>query len=348
MGNTGFIGHPLYLKHIIDPYHPESPERLLSIYNMIERDLAGELTAIAPREVSREELGWIHDASYIDRVAATEGRSVRLDPDTGTSPDSYRAALLSAGGLLAAVDAIFDGTVQNAFTATRPPGHHAEAGHSSGFCLFNNVAIAAEYARRNHGAHKVLIFDWDLHHGNGTQHSFESSDRVLYVSTHQFPYFPGTGNFDEIGHGAGKHFTINLPMSSGFGDGDFLLVLDRIIKPVALAYRPDFIIVSAGYDTYEHDPLGAMNVSTHGYGALTHRMIELARECCQGRILFTLEGGYHLEGLTEGVRNTLQTMLAGECPPEWLAAPVLRDDAIERIIRRVVNIHQPFWTQLVR
>ncbi len=347
MNKTGFVRHPLYLKHEIDDYHPESPERLVQIYAMVDQFLADQLTPIQPREATHEELQWIHEQRYVDLVAGTEGRRVRLDPDTGTSPESYRAALLSTGGLLAAVDAIYAGQVEHAFVASRPPGHHAEANRSSGFCLFNNVAVAAEYALRKHDARRVLIFDWDLHHGNGTQHSFENTDQVLYLSTHQFPYFPGTGNFMEVGHGPGKHHTVNVPLSSGFGDGDFVQIVTRILRPIALAYKPDFIIVSTGYDTYEHDPLGAMSVTTTGYGALTHHLLDIARETCNGRLLMALEGGYHLQGLAAGVKCTLQTLLAGKAPPEWLAGKPLREDALETVLSRVIEIHQPYWKDLV-
>ena len=346
MGNTGFVQHPLYLEHIIDEYHPESPQRLFAIYEMVKRDFAGKLTLVEPREATHEELAWVHDQNYIDHVASTEGRFVRLDPDTGTCPQTYRAALLSTGGMLAAVDALYDKKVDNVFTATRPPGHHAEANRSAGFCLFNNVAVAAEYAMRKHGAQRVLIYDWDLHHGNGTQHTFEGTDRVLYLSSHQFPYFPGTGNFTEIGHGAGKHYTINMPQSSGFGDGDFMMLLDRVVAPVARAYQPDLILVSAGYDTYEHDPLGAMNVTPQGYGAMTHRLFEVAGECCDGRLMLVLEGGYHTGGLAEGVKRTLRTMLDGHAPDAWLHAEPLREEATAKIIERVAEIHRSHWPQI--
>lgn len=347
MNKTGFVRHPLYLKHLIDQYHPESPDRLISIYNMVEQDFNGRLIFLEPREATREELGWIHHSYYIDRVAATEGEYVRLDPDTGTSPDTYRAALLAAGGLLSALDAIYRGEVDNAFAAIRPPGHHAEANRSAGFCLFNNVAIAAEYACRKLGAERILIYDWDLHHGNGTQHSFESSPNVLYVSTHQYPYYPGTGNFNETGYGEGEGYTLNIPLSHGFGSGDFLMLIERIIKPVTLAYKPDLIIISAGYDTYEHDPLGAMSVTTEGYGAMTLAMLELARQCCQGRLLVSLEGGYHIAGLTAGVHNTLQVLVEGRAPEAWLHPEPLRDETTAQLINRLVEIHGGHWPALV-
>ncbi|MDP8223282.1 MAG: histone deacetylase [Candidatus Lernaella stagnicola] len=346
MGKTGFVRHPLYLEHIIDDYHPESPERLRSIYAMVDRDFADRLTAVEPRDATSEELGWIHDQAYIDLVASTEGRCVRLDPDTGTSPKSYRAALLSTGGLLAAVDAIFDGQVEHVFTATRPPGHHAEANRSSGFCLFNNVAVATEYAIRRHGAKRVMIYDWDLHHGNGTQHSFEDTDQVLYVSTHQYPYFPGTGNFTEIGRGAGRHYTVNVPLSHGFGDGDFLQIMKRIIQPLAREFQPDFVVVSAGYDTYEHDPLGAMALTVEGYGALAKHMLDIARECCDGRLLLVLEGGYNLDGLTQGVRHTLDALITGEANAAVLNAEPLREEAVDTVIRRVIAEHRTHWKTL--
>ena len=346
MAKTGFVQHPLYLEHVIDDYHPESPDRLISIYDMVAREFADRLTMIAPREASLEELSWVHDRNYIDMVARTDGRYVRLDPDTGTCPQTYRASLLAAGGLLTAVDALYAGEVGHVFAAVRPPGHHAEANHSMGFCLFNNVAIAAEYALKKHQARRVLIYDWDLHHGNGTQHSFERSHRVLYVSTHQFPYYPGTGNFNEVGFGEGEGYTVNIPLSGGFGGGDYLAFMDRIIKPIALEYEPDLVIVSAGYDTYENDPLGAMKLTTEAYGVLTERLIEIARQCAHGRLLFALEGGYHIAGLTDGVRKTLQVLLDDRAPAAWANPPLLREEMTEMVIRKVLENQRPFWKSL--
>ncbi len=347
MGNTGLVRHPLYLEHSIDDYHPESPQRLTSIYAMVEQVFPNRLTLIPPREATPEELAWVHDKRYIESVARTAGRFVRLDPDTGTSPQSYQAAIFAVGGMFAAVDALYDRQVDNVFAAIRPPGHHAERDRAMGFCFFNNVALAAEYAIRRRGAKRVLIFDWDLHHGNGTQHTFERTHRVLYVSTHQFPYYPGTGNFNEVGHGEGEGYTVNIPLSGGYGSGDYLAILEGVIKPIALEYDPDLVIVSAGYDAYENDPLGAMKVTPEGYGAMTQHVLDIARECAGGRLLVALEGGYHIRGLTDSVEKTLTVLKNGVAPAEWLHPAPLREEAVGAVIDKVIEIHRPFWPSLL-
>ncbi len=347
MAATGFVQHPLYLQHVIDDYHPESPQRLQSIYLMAEDEFGGKLTLLEPREATHEEIGWVHGADYIKLVASTEGDYLRLDPDTSACPFTYRASLLAAGGLLRAVDAVFAGEVRNAFAAIRPPGHHAERNRAMGFCIFNNVAVAAEYALRRHGAKRVLIYDWDLHHGNGTQHSFETSKSVLYLSTHQYPYYPGSGAFQEVGRGEGEGFTVNMPLSAGYGSGDFLVLMERVIKPIALAYQPDLILVSAGYDIYEGDPLGGMQVSPNGFGALTHHMLDLADRLCGGRLVVTLEGGYHIKGLTKSVRSTLQVMIDGQADPAWLRQEPLNPLGIDKTVSNVINNHRQYWPTLL-
>ena len=346
MARTGFVRHPLYLAHEMDPYHPESPARLHAIYQMVENELADQLVMIEPREATHEELGWIHDNDYIKIVAGTEGESVRLDPDTSTCPQTYRASLMAAGGLIEAVNAVFTGEVDNAFAAVRPPGHHAERNRAAGFCIFNNIGIAAEYAMRKHNCQRVLIFDWDLHHGNGTQHSFENTNRVLYISTHQYPYYPGTGAFQEVGRGEGIGYTVNIPLSTGFGSGDYLDLVERIVKPIALAYQPDLVMVSAGYDIFEGDPIGGMQVSPAGFGALTHHLIEIANQCCGGKLVLALEGGYHIMGLTHSVRSTLQVLLSGQADPEWLEQEVVNQHGVNRVIANVREIQQDYWPVL--
>jgi len=348
MAHVGFVQHPLYLEHVIDDYHPESPQRLQAIYAMVASQMEDRLVMIEPRDATHEEIGWIHSPSYIELVADTDGRYVRLDPDTATNPHSYRAALKAAGGLLSAVEAVFEGRVKNAFAAVRPPGHHAEATRSAGFCLFNNIAIAAELAMRKYDCERVFIFDWDLHHGNGTQHSFEATAKVLYASTHQYPYFPGTGAFHEVGRGAGEGFTVNLPLRTGYGTGDYLWFIERIIKPIALAYNPDLVLVSAGYDTFEGDPLGGMQVSPEGFGAMTHHVLDIADRCCDGKVVMTLEGGYHINGLAKGVKRTLEVMDKGSAPDEWLHAEMLNPHGAQQVVNNVLAAHQDYWPVLLQ
>src|SRR5215470_16954806 len=241
MGKTGLVYDSRFLDHDMGMGHPESPHRLRAIMQHLEQTgTLQRVTRIEPRRAEDEWVTQIHQPEYVAALtkhAPTHGR-VSLDPDTSMSPGSLTAAYLAAGGALAAVDAIMNQKVDHAFCAVRPPGHHADAGRAMGFCLFNNVAIAARYAQKRYGLQRILIYDWDVHHGNGTQHSFEDDPSVLYASTHQFPYYPGTGDFDEAGTGRGAGYTLNLPLPAGSGDDEHVGVVQRVLVPVARAYRP--------------------------------------------------------------------------------------------------------------
>ena len=343
---TGFVLEPIFIEHDMGRGHPESPERLISITNMLgQTDMAGRFKKIAARPAKPEELARIHSKRYIERVAQTEGQAlVRLDPDTATCAHSYQAALMAAGGSMEAVRAVYEGEVSNAFALVRPPGHHAESSRAMGFCLFNNVAIAAQYARDVLGAGRVMIFDWDLHHGNGTQNSFYDRSDVLYCSWHQFPYYPGSGDFFETGFDEGEGYTVNLPLSYGFEDGDFAEIVKTVLHPIARRYQPDIILVSAGFDIYQNDPLGAMNCTIKGFGILGGLLADIAEEVCQGRMVLFLEGGYHIGGLTEGVRNVLNTMAAGPNGDYGLVPPTT--ERAKELIKKVISIQKDFWPDL--
>ncbi|HDH96460.1 MAG TPA: histone deacetylase [Proteobacteria bacterium] len=349
MPKVGIVRHSIYLEHDPGPYHPESPERLRAIYSMIDQEKLLQtlgLVEIDARKAAREEIEWIHDPRYIDLVASTAKRTyVSLDPDTSTSPESYEAALMAAGGLLEAVKAVHDGTVDRAFALVRPPGHHAERDRGMGFCLFNNVAIAAEYALKRLGAKRVAIADWDLHHGNATQHSFYERSDVLYLSTHQFPYYPGSGAAHEVGTGEGEGFTVNVPLSTGHGDGDYMRIFEELFKPIILEYRPDMILLSAGFDIYERDPLGGMSVTPQGFGQLTRILLEIAEETCNGRLVATLEGGYDLTGLALGVKSVLEMMAEEPDRREAMDARPL-NPSIDDTVRRIKDIHRDYWKSL--
>jgi acetoin utilization deacetylase AcuC-like enzyme len=241
--------------------------------------------------------------------APTNGR-VSLDPDTSMSPGSLTAAYLAAGGALVAVDAIMSRQVDHVFCAVRPPGHHAEAGRAMGFCLFNNVAIAARYVQKKHGLKRVLIVDWDVHHGNGTQHSFEDDPSVLFFSTHQYPHYPGTGRESERGRGAGEGFTLNVPMDAGEGDEEYRAIFQKSLVPAADAFKPEFVIISAGFDAHKDDPLASMGLTEEGYADLTGIVAGIAKRHAGGRILSSLEGGYHLTSLAASVDRHIQGLLA--------------------------------------
>lgn len=287
-------------------FHVENPKRIEAIYQMVEKEISFSYLEIEPRPALEEEIETVHSSSYLNIIKETSGKDrVILDPDTATSSRSYEVALLAAGGLLKAIDSIMEGKIQNGFALVRPPGHHAEASRAMGFCIFNNIAIGAEYLLKKYGLHRILIVDWDLHHGNGTQHSFYNRNDILYFSTHQFPHYPGTGYWDETGKEKGEGFTTNVPLSSGKGDEDYLFIFKKILAPIAAIYKPEFILVSAGFDIYQDDPLGGMRVSEIGFGALTSELLSLAHQFCDDRILFTLEGGYDLRGLQQGIKHVL-------------------------------------------
>ena len=313
MGNTGIVYHPAYLEHEMGAGHPESPNRLRAIMQQLERSgTADRLTKIEPRKAEEEWITLVHSSSYVTALNAHQPASgrVALDPDTSMSPGSLPAAYLAAGGALAAVDAIIRGEVEHAFCAVRPPGHHAESGRAMGFCLFNNVAIAARYVQKKHGLNRVLIVDWDVHHGNGTQHSFEQDPSILFFSTHQYPHYPGTGRETERGTGAGEGFTINVPMEAGDGDDEYHAIFLNVLLPAAEAFKPEFVIISAGFDAHRDDPLASMGLTEAGYSDLTGLVAGIARRHARGRLLSALEGGYNLTALAASVDAHLKALLA--------------------------------------
>ncbi|MBX3237512.1 MAG: histone deacetylase [Nitrospiraceae bacterium] len=312
MGKTGFIYDPRYLEHDMGSGHPESPNRLRAILQQMERSGTSELvTAIEPRSAADEWVTQVHHPSYVAslRARAPSSGRVPLDADTSMSPGSLPAAYLAAGGALAAVDAVMNGQVEHAFCAVRPPGHHAESDHAMGFCLFNNAAIAARYVQKWHGLSRVLIVDWDVHHGNGTQHSFESDPTVFFFSTHQYPHYPGTGRATEEGKGEGQGFTINVPMEAGEGDEEYRAVFQKVLIPAADSFKPEFVIISAGFDAHRDDPLASMGLTEEGYAELTGIVAGIARRHCQGRLISCLEGGYNLTALGASVDRHIRALL---------------------------------------
>jgi acetoin utilization deacetylase AcuC-like enzyme len=346
MSSLAIIKDDRYMEHNAGPGHPESPNRLRVIHDLINEEFSS-LPLIQPRLATTDELALIHDPFFIQSIAATEGKArCQLDPDTGTSARSCEIARLAAGGLLQAVDTLLTphsalSTPHSIFAFIRPPGHHAEADRAMGFCLFNNVAIAAAYAKEKHGLKKILIVDWDLHHGNGTQHSFYDDPSVLYFSSHQYPYYPGSGNYDQVGSGPGEGFTVNAPFPTGFGDDEYIRVYSEILKPIALEYKPELVLVSAGFDPYIKDPLGGMEVTGSGFGALASIVRDIAEQTCGGKVLLTLEGGYNPEGLREGVRAVLQAFLK---PLQAITAPAA--PAADRVIRNIISIQKKYWKSL--
>jgi acetoin utilization deacetylase AcuC-like enzyme len=344
---TGIVKDKRYLLHSAGFSHPESPERLAAIYEMLENPLmAWKFTQIKPREATHKEIETIHSPSYVEFIASTAGQqSVYLDPDTATSPETYEIAKLAVGGVCNAIDSVIEGKVDNAFAFVRPPGHHAEKDAAAGFCIFNNIAIGAMHAILKHRLKRILIVDWDLHHGNGTQHSFYSDPRILYFSTHQYPHYPGTGSLQEIGQGKGEGYTINVPLSGGAGDASFVKIFRKVLQPVALEFKPELVLLSAGFDTYFQDPLGAMRVTPEGFSAMTRILLNIADACCQGRLVAVLEGGYHVAGLTKSVKAVLEEMLDETHISEENLSSLERevDEETGQLINKVISGIRPYW-----
>ncbi len=307
---VGYVFDPIYLDHDTGG-HIENRSRLEETIDLLGKsNVLTELVNIPARPATKDELLTIHTEPHIQTVenSARAGGSW-LDGDTVTSPKSYEAALYAAGGLIKALDAIMAGNVDSAFALVRPPGHHATARRAMGFCLFNNVAIAAKQATLKYKLERVLIVDFDVHHGNGTQDSFYSDRDVLYFSTHLAPYYPGTGSIEQVGNGAGLGYTVNVPMPAWCGDDEYMRVFDEVLLPTARRYKPELILVSAGYDSHWADHLAFMQVSVTGFARMASYLKDLAGELCVGRLLFSLEGGYNIEALSHSIKATFDILL---------------------------------------
>jgi acetoin utilization deacetylase AcuC-like enzyme len=296
-----------FLEHDAGAGHPESPARLQAILSDLERAPLGGVVFETPRAATPAEIDAVHSPAHRERLQGIAGQRARLDADTTTSEGSWEAAALAAGAAVGAVEAVWSGRADNAFALVRPPGHHAEAAQAMGFCLLNNAAIAAASARRL-GARRVLVLDWDVHHGNGTQNIFAARDDVLYMSAHQYPFYPGTGAPTEVGRGAGRGFTVNCALPGGQHDADYGAVFHDLFLPAARAFAPDLVLVSAGFDPHARDPLADMLVTERGFAAMGTAMAELARDTCRGKLVLLLEGGYDLAALTASTRACLEVL----------------------------------------
>ncbi len=347
---TGVVRDDRYLEHRTQEGHPESLNRLRAVHAALdELNGRGPFVHIPPKPAEKEHILLAHSPEYFQKIAATAGRDLlALTPDTHASAGSFDAALLAAGGLIAAVEKVVSGELANAFAFVRPPGHHAERNRAMGFCLFNNVAVAAMFARRHLGLSRVLIVDWDVHHGNGTQHIFDRDNSVLFFSIHQYPHFPGTGTFTEVGVGKGEGYSINIPLGRGFGDGEYAAILERLLKPAAAEFAPELILVSAGFDIHASDPMGGMKVSFDGFAAIARSLMGIAAQCCGGRLVMTLEGGYNVKTLGECARATLMEMadVTSVRLPDVVARANRRKT--DQVMRRALYVHQPFWKTLRR
>jgi acetoin utilization deacetylase AcuC-like enzyme len=313
MTDALLLSDPRFFKHRSNTYHPERPERLDAARAAIERartTFGLGFAPIEPRHATEEELHRVHEPRFVSWMRSLRGTDGYIDADTYVSPESVEIAELAAGGTVALVDAMLEGPVKRGIALVRPPGHHARPGHAMGFCLFNNVAIAAAHARAR-GLSRIAIVDWDVHHGNGTQEAFYGDPHVLYVSTHQFPFYPGTGAVLETGEGAGKGYTINLPMTAGGGDGVYRGAFERVIVPALEEYAPELVIISAGFDASARDPLAEMALSADAFGWMARELRSVADKSAQGRVLLALEGGYDLVALEAGLLSATRGILEG-------------------------------------
>lgn len=309
---TGLVYDDIYLQHKTGSAHPENPQRLIAIMSAL-KDKISDIKLIKPKSFT-DSLEWltsIHSTKYIERVrkSCLNNEEYIDSTDTPISKESYNVAVMAVGGVLSAIDHVMEGNIKNAFCAIRPPGHHALRDRAMGFCLFNNVAIGARYIQKKYGLSKVLIVDWDVHHGNGTQDAFYDDPTVLYFSIHRSPFYPGTGNSDEVGIGKGIGCTVNVPMSVGSSDKDYLGIFENILKPKGIEFNPDFILVSAGFDAHKDDPLGGMKITANGYAKMTEIVKYIAEKCCDGRLVSVLEGGYSINGLSESVNSHISVLM---------------------------------------
>ncbi len=339
---TGYVYDPIFLKHD-DPSHPETAQRLTFIDQALQAEgLWAAMQQIPSRAATEEELTLIHPPSYLDQLqeAANQGRRIYVNPDTYMIEHSYQAATTAAGSLIDLCLAVVDQDVDNGFAITRPPGHHALVNQSMGFCLLGNVALAAKQVQVKRGLDRVAIVDFDVHHGNGTQAMLDDDPSVLFNSSHQYPFYPGTGAKHEIGRGAAKGTKVNFPLPPFVGDQGFEALYTELLVPILHHFRPQLIIVSAGYDAHWLDPLAYLGLSLAGFTWLSQTLINLAQELCAGKIVFVLEGGYHLEVLAYGVCNSIKALLSREdffdpLGPSYQPEPDLGD-----YIAEMRQIHQ--------
>ena len=338
--STAYVYHPIYLAHDL-PSHPENARRLQRILDTLEREgVLARLVHLEPRPATIEELTRVHRAEHVARVEKkAQAGGGYLDSDTYMTADSFEAACMAAGGLVRAVEAVLSGEITNGFALVRPPGHHATPERSMGFCIFNNVAVGARAALASGDAERVLIVDFDVHHGNGTQAIFERDPAVFYVSTHQYPFYPGTGDWREIGFGEGEGTVLDVPLPVGVGDAGFAQVFAELVWPLAERFDPDLILVSAGYDAHWNDPLAFMNLSLTGYAWLGQDLVKMAGQLCDGRIVFALEGGYQLDVLAYGVLNACSAMLGEDMISDPFGPSPQAERPIDALIAQLAEVH---------
>ena len=338
-----------YAHHLEGIFHLENPKRIRAIHSMLQNpSLAGRWSEVIPRLASPQELAWVHTPAYIEQVALTTDKPLfAFDLDTQTTEKSYETARLAVGGVFSLIDEIWKGKASRGFAFVRPPGHHAEPDKAMGFCLFNNTALGARYLIHHWGAKRVMIVDIDAHHGNGTQIAFYNTAEVLYVSMHQFPCYPGTGNLGEVGQGRGEGFTVNIPLPKGRGDRDFAQVIYFLLNPIAREYQPDMILVTCGFDLYRHDRLAEMQGTPTGYAMVTHLLLDIAEAVCKGRIVFIMEGGYSIKGIQEcGLRVMQELCDIPSLNGKQLSKIKGSNPSRFSVLKKVMQVQRKYWKAL--
>lgn len=336
---TGLVLDERYTRHDTGRGHPERSDRIAVLLSSIGEPPG--LQRLSPRLASADEITLVHGVGHFESVAGTRGVArAAFDADTPVSAESFDIACLAAGGLLTLIDEVMEGRLANGFAMVRPPGHHAERDRAMGFCLFNNAAVGAAYLRCRYGLDRVLVMDWDVHHGNGTQHSFFGDPGVMYMSTHRYPFYPGTGGLDEVGIGDGTGYTINVPFPGGFGDAEYAEAFESIIVPIAEMYEPQFVLISAGFDPHARDPLGGMRVTEAGFARMARSLIDVAARCSQGRCVAVLEGGYDLTAIRDSSAAVLAQLMDPKAAIPPIAGPPSRAAPVIEAVRRK---YRDYW-----
>ncbi|MGJ3238879.1 MAG: histone deacetylase family protein [Anaerolineae bacterium] len=340
---TLYITHEQYREHRMPHYnHPEYPGRIEQVWQVLQdAGLDKRMATDLPVPATDEQILRVHTQSHLDTLTriSQQDELVMIDQDTYALPSSPQVARLGAGGVVSAVDAVMEGTAENALVAVRPPGHHATSKRAMGFCLLNNIAVGVRYAQAIYRARRVAIVDYDVHHGNGTQDIFYEDGTVLFISTHQYPYYPGTGALKDIGRGTGEGTTLNIPLRAGHGDSNYVKLFEQVVRPAIMRFQPDLILVSAGFDAHHVDPLASMQLSHTGYAMLIRQLIEMAQAVCGGKIIFVMEGGYDLPALAHGMRNIAHALLREDEISDYYGASQNREPEIEPFINELRMLH---------
>jgi acetoin utilization deacetylase AcuC-like enzyme len=338
MGRSAILIDREFLKHLPGRGHPERPDRLRVLLDLAESLDPAIFQLLPPRPASRAEIELCHDPDYVQLVESTASLSrYAFDGDTITNQESFNVARLATGGFLRLLDSVAARESSNGFAMVRPPGHHALRSRAMGFCLFNTIAVGAQYLKTAHGAKRIAIVDWDVHHGNGTQDAFYDDPSVLFISTHQYPFYPGTGGIAEVGNRSGTGYTLNVPLPAGCGDAEYLRVFRDVVVPTVARFAPEWILVSAGFDAHRRDPLAAMNVTEEGFALMSGALLQLAETFCGGKITFLLEGGYDLAALKSSVAGVLETLRQ---PSTDEIAAAVGGEKIDPLIRKVLQTHE--------